>query len=48
MEIIQGVNTFVGIDAHSEKCSIKAVSQQGDCVLQVDVPLAARGLCFAS
>jgi len=44
MEIIQGVNTFVGIDAHSEKCSIKAVSQQGDCVLQVDVPTSVLRL----
>lgn len=44
MEHTKGVKTFVGIDAHSGQCSIKAISDQGDDVLEVDVPTNATRL----
>lgn len=44
MENTNGVETFVGIDAHSEKCSIKAVSRQGENVLEIEVSTSAKSL----
>jgi transposase len=44
MESTEGVRTFVGIDAHSGQCSIKAISDQGEEILQVDVPTTATRL----
>lgn len=41
MERTDGVETFVGIDAHSKQCSIKAITRQGDELREVDV--ATRG-----
>jgi len=38
MEPTDGVETFVGIDAHSRQCSIKAISKQGKELLLTDVP----------
>jgi len=42
MENTSGVNTFVGIDAHSEKCSIKCVSRQGESVVEIEVSTSAK------
>ena len=47
METTVGVATFVGIDAHSKNCSIKAISMQGKSVLEVDVSTDKRQLCKA-
>ena len=44
MERTDGVETFVGIDAHSKQCSIKAISRQGEELLQVDVPTKPEAL----
>jgi len=37
MERTQGVRSFVGIDAHSKQCSIKAISAQGEPLLELSV-----------
>lgn len=44
MENTVGVVTFVGIDAHMENCSIKAINMQGKAVLKVDVSTDKRQL----
>jgi transposase len=44
MEKTDGVETFVGIDAHSRQCSIKAISRQGEALLEKDVPTRAAAL----
>ena len=44
MERTDGVETFLGIDAHGNQCSIKGVSRQGDEVLEVDVKTTAASL----
>lgn len=37
MEITEGVSSFVGIDAHSKHCSIKAISAQGEPLRELSV-----------
>lgn len=44
MEKTDGVETFVGIDAHGRQSSIKGVTRQGDEVLKVDVNTSAVDL----
>jgi len=44
MERTDGVETFVGIDAHSKHCSIKAISRQGEDLLCRDVPTRPSAL----
>jgi transposase len=44
MERTEGVVTFVGIDAHSVKCSIKAISRQGEDLLAKDVCTSKKSL----
>ena len=44
MKELEGVETFVGIDAHSCRCSIKAISQEGMDVLVEDAPTERRAL----
>lgn len=44
MEQALVVKTFVGIDAHSKQCSIKAISDQGKDILQVSVPTEQKKL----
>jgi transposase len=44
MERTDGVETFVGIDAHSLQCSIKAISRQGEDLRKMDVPTKAAAL----
>ena len=44
MERTNGVETFVGIDAHSKQCSIKAISRQGDTLRELDVPTRGTSL----
>jgi len=44
MERTDGVETFVGIDAHSKQCSIKAISRQGEALREVDAPTTAASL----
>jgi len=41
MERTDGVETFVGIDAHSKQCSIKAISRQGEELKETDVATRA-------
>jgi transposase len=36
--------TFVGVDAHSEHCSLKGISRQGRVVLEVEVPTRIKDL----
>ena len=38
------VRTFMGIDAHADHCSLKALSRQGRSVLEVEVATKAAGL----
>ena len=44
MERTDGVETFVGIDAHSKQCSIKAITRQGEELREVDVPTRGAAL----
>jgi transposase len=44
MEKAEGLAAFVGIDAHSSHCSVKAIGRQGENLLTVDVPTQARAL----
>jgi transposase len=44
MERTDGVETFVGIDAHSKQCSIKAIARQGEALREVDVPTRSAAL----
>jgi transposase len=44
MEKAEGVVAFVGIDAHSEHCSVKAVGRQGESLLCAEVATGARSL----
>ena len=44
MERTDGVETFVGIDAHSKQCSIKAISRQGEELKEIDVATRAVDL----
>jgi transposase len=39
--------TFVGIDAHSQNCSIKAINMQGHKIAELDVPTEKRKLSKA-
>jgi transposase len=38
MQETSSVKTFVGIDAHSRQCSIKAIGEQGESLLEAEVP----------
>jgi hypothetical protein len=43
MEKTDGVETFVGIDAHSRQCSIKAITRQGEALfLNLRLSIAQR------
>ncbi|OGP60303.1 MAG: hypothetical protein A2V67_06970 [Deltaproteobacteria bacterium RBG_13_61_14] len=44
MEKAEAVVAFVGIDAHSEHCSLKAVGRQGESLLAVEVATQERRL----
>jgi len=44
MESTQGVSSFVGIDAHSHHCSIKALNAQGERLLELSVRTNPREL----
>ena len=44
MRSMEGVATFVGIDAHASRCSVKALSENAVEVLAVDVPTARTDL----
>jgi transposase len=44
MEKVDGVAAFVGIDAHSEHCSLKAVGRQGESLLTAEVVTQERRL----
>jgi transposase len=47
MQETNNVKTFVGIDAHSRQCSIKAIGVQGEKILEQEVPTQARRLSQA-
>jgi len=47
MQETEQVKTFVGIDAHSKHCSIKAIGVQGEKILEREVPTQARRLSQA-
>ena len=44
MENTKGVAVFVGIDAHINHCSIKAIDRQGESLLELEVPTTSRRL----
>src|SRR4030042_2540772 len=44
MEKAEAVVAFVGIDAHSEHCSLKAVGRQGESLLSAEVVTQERRL----